>query len=76
MYVSNASTVYKIKLNLTCLIFSKSLGCFNIAIVISTFPSDDLVSTDVFSTSTTQLAPGGIGAPVLIRAHSPSPISF
>ena len=46
------------------------------AIVISTSPSDDFVSTDVSSTCTTQLAPGGIGAPVLIRAHSPSFISF
>jgi len=56
--------------------FSKSLGSFNIAIVISTFSSNDLVLTNVSSTCTTQLAPGGKGAPVLIRAHSPSPISF
>lgn len=32
-------------------------------------PSEDLDITDVSSTCTTQLAPGGIGAPVLIRAH-------
>lgn len=44
--------------------------------MISTCPSDDLVLTNVSSTCTTQLAPGGKGAPVLIRVHSPSPISF
>lgn len=43
--------------------------------VISTVPSVDLSMTVVSSTWTTQLAPGGKGAPVLIREHSPSPIS-
>lgn len=55
---------------------SKGLGSFCTEIVISIVPSDDLDTTEVSSTCTTQLAPGGIGAPVLIRAHSPSLICF
>ncbi|KAE9525683.1 hypothetical protein AGLY_014210 [Aphis glycines] len=44
----------------------RTLGSFNIEIANSTFPSDDLDTTAVSSTCTTQLAPGGKGAPVLI----------
>lgn len=36
----------------------------------------DLETTEVLSMGTTQLAPGGKGAPVLIRQHVPSIISF
>lgn len=44
-------------------------------IVISIVPSADFDKTDVSSTCTTQLAPGGKGAPVLIRVHSSLSIS-
>lgn len=57
------------------LILSNCLGSFNMVIVISTVPSIDFDKTDVSSTCTTQLVPGGKGAPVLIRAHSFSYIS-
>lgn len=55
---------------------SKGFGCFNMSMVNSTVSSDDLDTIEVSSTCTTQLDPGGIGAPVLTRAHSPSFISF
>lgn len=54
----------------TYLMLSKGLGSFNTAIAFSTVPSEDWETTDVSSTWITQLAPGGNGAPVLIRAHS------
>lgn len=54
---------------------SNGLGFFNTAIVNSTVPSNDLEMTDVSSTCIIQLAPGGKGAPVLIREHSCSLIS-
>lgn len=55
---------------------SPALGSLSTAIVNSTMSSEDFDTTDVSSTCTTQLAPGGIGAPVLMRAHSPSFSSF
>lgn len=68
--------VYSILIFVTYLILSKGFGFVNMAIVISTVSSDDLDTIEVSSTCTTQLDPGGKGAPVLTRAHSPSFISF
>ena len=46
-------------------------GAFNILISSSVFPSSASFTNSVSSTCTTASAPGGSGAPVLIRKQNP-----